>query len=82
MAYQPQGLFLDWSVAELEARRDQLKALFQAGGRVISAAGSGDVSVQKQHLMDPIEELAEIKYALDAQVSSRRRITRTSFRYV
>jgi len=63
MAYSPQGLFLDFTVAQIEEIMERARQDILAG-RVITSYSSTGTSVGKMIAMDIPHVLAECRFAL------------------
>lgn len=76
--------FRHFTEAEVTAIFTWAKAGFDTSNRVIKVAGSGDVSVEKEWLVDRDAFWAALNHRLDqlSSNSASRRITRTIQRYV
>lgn len=76
--------FRHFSDAEVTAIFTWAKAGFDTSNRVIKVAGSGDVSVEKDWLVDRDAFWAAINWRLDkiSSNSTTKRVRRTIYRYV
>jgi hypothetical protein len=71
-----------FEVSVLQQMKDDIQTFLVNGkNRVIAEAGSGDVNVTKQWMLEPERWLKAVVWALEYNGTTTRRVTRTSMSF-